>query len=332
MKNPTLRPAEASDRAGILELFQTVFGKERTADEWDWLFQQGPVGPADLIIAVDGETIIAHAATIRRAAHVEGTASIFGQSVDAMTHPDWQKRGLNQRLNEALRPIHEAAGIEWVYGFSNEVSTRIVMERQGRRSLGPFPLLARPLRGGIGAIARLGRSPEPPAPHPADIPNDIDALAEDAQRWHAVGVRRDHDHLSWRYRRPGGCYHAVSLREGEELVGFGVLAIRNQGPLRAAFVAEALVGEDTPERWKRLTRALLERARGLRCDVMVALGCEGSRVRGAWTRAGLKGVPEWLQPERVAFSIRPAHAQTPATESVYDPSRWHLCWGEHDLV
>jgi predicted N-acetyltransferase YhbS len=332
MTNPTLRVADAEDRDRILHLFHHVFGKERTAMEWSWAFQEGPLGPADIVIALEGDTVVAHAATLRRAAQIQGETTIFGQSVDAMTHPDWQKQGLNQRLQETLSELHRAAGVEWVYGFSNELSTRLVTERQGRRSLGPFPLLARPLRTGFGALRRLGRSPGPPAIHPADIPRDIDSLSHAAAAWHSVGVLRDRAYLEWRYRRPGGSYHAITQRAAGELEGFGVLAIRNQGPLRAAFVAEAIVGEDSPESWNHLTESLLERARDLGCDAVVALGTPGSRTRSAWKSAGLYGVPEWIQPENVAFSIRPTPPESPLHPTVFDPASWHLCWGEHDLV
>ena len=332
MTHPTLRAAHPEDRDRILQLFQQVFGKERSAAEWSWAFLEGPVGPADIVIALEGDTVVAHAATLRRAAQIEGKTTLFGQSVDAMTHPDWQKQGLNQRLQETLGELHRAAGVDWVYGFSNEISTRLVTERQGRRSLGPFPLLARPLGAGFGALRRLGRSPETPVNHPANIPEDIDSLSHAAMAWHAVGVLRDRAYLEWRYRRPGGCYHAITQRAAGELQGFGVLAVRNQGPLRAAYVAEAIVREDSPHSWNQLTESLLERARHLRCDVIVALGTPGSRTRTAWRAAGLYGVPEWIQPENVAFSIRPTPSGSPLHSTVFDPASWHLCWGEHDLV
>ena len=146
-----------------------------------------------------------------------------------------------------------------------------------------------------------------------------------------MGVSRDVRYLDWRYRRPGGAYHAVELREGTELRGFGVLGLRVQARLLTAFVMESFVVDDDPTLWKELIRAMGQRARELGCEAICALAFPGMPERKAYTRRGFVPIPDRLSPEHIVFSLRTTGAEQAAI-GAWDSGVWRLSWGDTDLV
>lgn len=247
-----------------------------------------------------------------------------------MTHPDWRRRGLNRRLSEALFEAHRRDGVELVYGFSNRNSTHGALSYQARQQLGPFPLLARPL-----AVVRrpwrvAHRRPRLPPPAAVVPPHDIDALGPRLNGALRVSVLRDEAALAWRYGRPGGRYREVALRRGGQLQAWGVLGLRQQMGLRAAFVMEMLVADDAPADWTQLASALLDTARDWDCDAISALAFAEDPAREALRRAGLWVIDERFNPEDIVLSVR--RTEGAAIGEVFEARGWQIRWGEHDMV
>jgi GNAT superfamily N-acetyltransferase len=321
-----------ADWDAVNALFTRVFGGTRDPAYWTWMIKESPDALGVSVVAVDASSeVVGHAASISRGFHVGGVRSICGQSVDAMTHPDWQRQGINRALNELLVQRNVAASIPYLMGFSNENSTHTVLEHQGRKVVGKFPVLVRPLTVVRGMMHWARSSADSPTPRTAEIPEDVEGLWMSRGDGTRVGVARDHSYLQWRYRRPGGAYVPVELREGGELKGIGVLGLRIQARLMTAFVMDAFVQNDDRRLWKRLVRAMTRAARSLRCDAICALAFPRSPDRRAYTRAGFLPVPEKLNPEQIVFSLRTTGPDQGADDA-WDPAAWRLSWGDTDLV
>ncbi len=327
MTIPAIRPVVPEDETAINGLFKRVFGKNRSPELWHWLYQDSPAGPGHAVVAeVDGK-MVAHAGTISRTLQVDDAQVLCGQSIDAMTHPTWQRQGLNRAVNEALRELHIQHGVRVVYGFSNEESTHSVVHYQGRTPLTPFPLMVRPVRFRNLPLRLALQNTELPPARNAVVPDDIDLLA--AQISEPISVVRSAAYLKWRYSKPGGVYREVEVRQGGQLLGYGVLSLRLQMGLRVAFLAEALVAQEEPSHWKLLLDGCRQEAAESGCDMMVALAYPGTSNRTRLRKAGFVGVPKKLQPEKVVFSVKTVGSPLPG---LHEPQSWKLCWGEHDLV
>jgi GNAT superfamily N-acetyltransferase len=331
----TYREMTEEDLDAVDALFSRVVGHSRTREYWRWMLIESPEAEGFGFVAVispdDSPEVVGLAVSMTRAFLAGGRRTRCGQSVDAMTRPDWQRKGINRRLNEMLVERNVRESIPYLMGFSNENSTKTVLSYQGRKVVGKFPVLLRPL----SIVRALGRwilgPPSPPGARAAEIPDDAGALWDARGERMRMGSVRDLEYLRWRYRRPGGCYVPVELREEGRLEGFGLLGLRVQARLLTAFVMEAFVRGDDLATWKRLVRAMIREARVLGCDAICALAFPGMPERGAYSRAGLLPIPDWLNPEQIVFSLRTTGSE-PAAKEAWDPRVWRLSWGDTDLV
>ena len=324
----TIREATPEDAGAIASLFQRVFHERRTEEYLRWAFQESPAGPGHVVVAVAEGQVVAQAATITRQMVVAGRLTLCGQSVDAMTDPRWQRQGLNQRLSATLFDLHERDGVDYIYGFSNRNSTHTVLTHQGRVPLEPFPALVRPLRILRRPWRVVVRRDRPLDAGPCTVPDDAGPLWKAERRQIGVSVVRDVPYLRWRYRRPGGVYIPVELREAGRLRGFAILGLRTQMGMRTAFVMEALA---EPGARRQLLGAIVDAASSADCDAVSALSFPGATDRRAFLRAGFVPIPGALNPEDIVLSIRRGGGR--AFEApVLEPSAWRLSWGEHDVL
>jgi GNAT superfamily N-acetyltransferase len=324
MSDVHFRAFTREDAPKINALFHTVFDKKRSKELWEWLYLESPGGPGVAVVGCHDETIIAHGGLIKRPFQLGLKATYSGQSIDAMTHPDWQRKGLNKGLQEHLRPLVKKAGVELIYGFSNENSTPGILRYQERTPLSPFPLLVRALR--IPGVRDIN-SPLPPS-RQAHIPEDYRPF--DPPLEHRVGTLRSLEYLRWRYRKPGGIYREVVLREGGRLRGLGLLSIRKQGGMRVAFIGDFLAPREDPKTRKELLALMIEEAKSSGCVLMTGLAFPRSLDRPAYTRSLFLPVPKKLQMEDVVFSVRALHDGCASLS--HQPDAWNLSWGSHDLV
>src|SRR5262245_5142496 len=158
----TIRAYQPGDERALAALFERVFGRPIGEAHWRWKLKQLPSPVENVWLAVhDGAPIFQYAAIPTRYRLPEGEATAM-VSVDTMTAPEFQRRGLLSTIGRHAYEAWRAAGIPFVIGLPNE--------RWGSRAsaLGWQPLfslqwLVRPLRPeallarrmGLPALARL---------------------------------------------------------------------------------------------------------------------------------------------------------------------------------
>lgn len=319
-----VRKTTKEDEPNINKLFSKVFQKQRSPELWRWLYHDTPGGTGLGVIALDGHKFIAHAGLVRRPLWLGNQEVSGGQSIDAMTAPEYQRKGLNRKLQVHLGKGLKAEGMKVVYGFSNEHSTPGILKHQGRVAMGPFPLLAKWI-----SARNLVRGGGPlPAPRAAIIPDDYAPFEGPSETKVSAALTREY--LRWRYQKPEGIYREVVLRKAGALEGLGILSIRKQGGVRAAFICEILAPQYDQAIRKQVLKALVREARESGCAVVVGLAYPTALNRSVYSHCRFLPVPQLLQLERVAFSAR---AETKSDEPLlYHPGAWELTWGLHDLV
>ncbi len=323
-----IRPATVADSDRVEALFETVFDRTRPGGSFEWAFFDSPSPGLSVLAEVDGE-VVGHAGTISRAIEVDGVEMLLATSIDAMTHPDWRKRGVNRRLSDDLIARNQERGVAVYGGFSNENSTHTVVHNQGRRSLGAIPLLIRPLKLMSRPWRLLFGTPDPLESRAIHWPDDAAALCDELDSA-GIGTRRSFAYLQWRYRRPGGAYHLVEYRHGGQLAGLGVLGLRNKGGLGLGFVMEVLSRPGDGDGRDQVVAAICARATELGCDGLCAMAFRDGPARRSYTRRGFLPLSPKLVGEHIEFSVR-ALDETIAT-GLFDPARWRLSWGDTDLA
>lgn len=140
----TVRPFEPGDRPELLSLYETVFGRERSADWFRWKYEDNPY--ADhvpiLVAEVDGK-LVGCRAFFAQPMRVTGTERIAFQPCDTMVHPAYRRRGLFDRMNERAIERYADGEPTFCFNFPNE-NSRPGNLKHGWQEIGTFPVYYRP--------------------------------------------------------------------------------------------------------------------------------------------------------------------------------------------
>lgn len=152
----TVRPFEPGDRAGLLSLYEQVFGRDRSADWFRWKFEDNPyVDHVPIVVTEDDGDLVGCRAFFAQELRVDGTELTAFQPCDTMVHPAYRNGGLFSRMNEYA--IERYAGDDRppavCFNFPNENSKRGNL-KHGWREIGTFPAYYRP-QDPVGSVRAL---------------------------------------------------------------------------------------------------------------------------------------------------------------------------------
>jgi GNAT superfamily N-acetyltransferase len=140
-----LRPATASDAPALIDLFRACFGIHATPDYFMWKYYRNPAGDAIGFVADAGGRLAAFYGVIPEPWHVGGADATVYQSMDTMTHPDFQRRGLFARLAElTYEHIGQQAGPCNLVGIAGPTSLPGFTGKLGWSLIHEFDLLMVP--------------------------------------------------------------------------------------------------------------------------------------------------------------------------------------------
>ncbi|HRD65338.1 MAG TPA: GNAT family N-acetyltransferase [Candidatus Competibacter sp.] len=244
-----IRDYRPGDEQAIVGLFDQVFGKRLTENQWRWKYvADGSIPPLRLAFDASGR-LAGHAGAIPLRGWRRGRPLPFFQICDVMVHPD-ARGGLGDRnlFARLVRGLLGGVAERWpdafAYGFPGqrpyrlgertrvygEVERARVVHRPARRNL--LPLL------GVRAL------------------DWNDARLNGLWMRLAPGFRlaliRDGDYLRWRYAaNPFHAYRLLGLYWGTRLFGWAVVRSDHERLLIVDLLA--------PRRWLRLALAALDR-------------------------------------------------------------------------
>jgi len=330
-------------------LFGRVFGRAISEEHYRWNLKQPPTTVENVWLAVDGDAPIFHYAGIPTRFHLPGGEVLAMVSVDTMTAPEYQRRGLLSAVGRQVYDAWRTAGIAFVIGLPNE--------RWGSRAaaLGWEPLfdiqwLARPLRP-EAIIARRLRMPALARLAPVGAAWNVlwglrlrhdptvrvrpveRAGPEFDQLWRrcavdaAASVVRDSAWVNWRYLESPAINYRVLLAERDgQPAGYAAYRVEAHTAGTAGFVAELFVAQaDAPAR-RTLIAATLAALRTAGADNAVTLAVPGSPLERDLRGAGFLY-------SRGAFGVQivPLDPELPL-DVLRDPRSWNMAGGDFDVI
>ena len=157
----TIREATADDLAAIRDLYQAVWGYTRPSDYDQWRFFTPPDGICPIALAEDCGRLAGAYTLWPARLNIGGEIVLGAQSMDTMTHPDYQGRGLFTKLALACFEMAAARGFEVLYGFPNPLSYPGFVRRLNWDHTGDIVHWIRPLKlsghakipAGVGLLA-----------------------------------------------------------------------------------------------------------------------------------------------------------------------------------
>jgi hypothetical protein len=347
--NWIIRAFRSGDEPALTALFERVFGRAISEEHYRWKLRQPPTPVENVWLAVEGDTPIFHYAGIPTRFRLPGGEALAMVSVDTMTAPEFQRRGLLSAVGRTVYDTWRAAGVAFVLGLPNE--------RWGSRAgaLGWEPLfdlkwLARPLRpesilarrlrmpllarltpigAAWNALWRL-RQRRDPAVRVRPVER---AGAEFDQLWRrcgmdtAVSVVRDAAWVNWRYLdAPTFDYQVLLAERDGHPVGYTAYRVEAHAAGAAGFVAELFAAPaDGPAR-RMLIAETLVALHAAGADNAVVLAVPGSPLERDLRSAGFLH-------SRGAFGVQivPLDPELPL-DLLRDPQSWNLAGGDFDVI
>ena len=245
-------------RAEVFDVLNRVRGYDVDEAEFDWWFEQNPVGPRIIALAEDDENgrIVGVLGASTYRTMVRGAETLATLPLWAVTDPDYRGRGIFQQLNGEVERAAREAGATIELGFTNRMAGPIYIAKLGWLDVHRLRVWARPLlpmpgrRSGcvhnLNSVAKMDN-------FVADQENSYQAVMS-RLRNHFV---RDTAYLNWRYADAPRPYTGIRSRNGYAVVGRKELKGND-----VAYVADLVAPTFRETRW--LLRRAIRAARGAR--------------------------------------------------------------------
>ncbi len=344
------RPYRDGDEEGINDLFNRVFGKNRTIEQWRWKYIENPaVGdPSQWIMLLDrGGEIVGHYASMPVDMICGGEVVKACQPVDTMIDPG-AKVGIKM-LRDMFREGVALAAQEarFGFGFPNEVAYKVGKKLLGYKDLGRMEQFWRRLSLKGAVKRRMPRLPgslvnsahrlskafysatlstgghtieEAGGFGEATLPA-LDRLWDEVKETLRISAIRNGRYLHWRYSDRG--YIILTARDGEDVTGYVVLKMSDSGEEKVGFVIDFLSKEETAEfLLKSALRYFVERdAEFCLCAVV-----PGSPMAPYLEEAGFEG-GKGFDSFPIVYVGRSSEEENDFQMNL---SNWHLTYGDTD--
>ncbi len=343
-----IRPYQPGDEADLVDLFRRVFGRSITTAHWQWKLKQLPSPVENVWLAVHAAKPIFQYAGIPLRYRVLTGERIGMVSVDTMTAPEFQRRGLLTQVGHQAYDSWQAAGVPFVIGLPNQ--------RWGSRAnalgwidLFPLQWLVRPLRPEALLARRLKMHPlthltliasawnrawTRRLQHDTSIKirSVTQAGPEFDQLWCLleddvpISLVRDSAWVNWRYlNAPAFDYHVALAERSGHPTGYVVYRWDADLDRRVGVIAEVLAPRSEARTRDELIRAALIALQTAGAELVVALAVPGTALWQTFRRAGF-----W---PRAQFGVQlvPLDPQLPI-EQLRDPHQWNLSGGDFDVI
>lgn len=345
------------DEEEINNVYNEVFGGERSLEEWRWKFRNHPFPELTMISKLVQEgRIIGHIGSLPDQFKIGDQLVFGGQIIDYVIHPSFQlgKRTthINHELNTRMKDGFVDRDIAFGYGFPNSLSYPLAMKYlKGAEDVVEVPIWRRWLRPPLlsGASAEEGRSAFlrslyarcrwrlremtlrrrhasnadlvfAPLLSPDQRLDDL--WMECSKQMGNAGVR-DRKRLSWRFfDKPGKAYTFWLLQDKGVPVAYAVTSIK-AGYLRTGYIIDILFRPDGRILESLLKRVIQQMALD-KIDVVECLAVGNSPLSGSLKRHGFEPEPQALK--MIAWIL------TPRVDRSYffNSSHWYITYADLD--
>jgi hypothetical protein len=139
-----------SEKNGVVALFNAVFEKDRTLEQFHNQFLNNPLGYSFHAMMVDGEKIVGSDSYIPSYYVVKGERRLFANSVDTMVDKPYRDFFYLRDMILAARGYMRREGVVFVYGFPNDRSYPVYIKSKLMRDIGSLITYCLPYRiGGV---------------------------------------------------------------------------------------------------------------------------------------------------------------------------------------
>lgn len=301
-------------------LFEACFGQAVGQRYFEWKFLRNPAGTVLAYKASHRDRIVAFYGVIPEPWKANGVAVGAWQSMDTMTHPDYQRRRLFVTLATQTYALLEATDPNFLLvGLPGPMSYSGLVDRLGWRDAGRYPAMFGP-----AVIVRALGKRVPPRVRVRRVLETLPELSNFLRsRTNTLALDTDFtpEFFQWRvFDTPTKRFFAFSVEERDEVVGLCVAWVDPAGWTIPFFLDFA-----NPDNYARLTpfvlREVLAATRGSKIYAWQPRGPErqaGYRAAGLRVNPTGRGPMTYSQPLTVLSPTWSFHGIDVVNPDAYD--------------
>lgn len=127
--NILYREYQDGDEKAIVDLFNNVFKRTFTVDDWHLAFRENPVQRLDIILAFCGDRLVGQSASIPLTYRCKGALVQATRTQNVMVHPDYQGRGIFTQTLKKLTDYIYRQKVDLVVTFPNNNSLPVFIKK-----------------------------------------------------------------------------------------------------------------------------------------------------------------------------------------------------------
>lgn len=342
-----VRPFRAGDECALVALFERVFGRAISEEQWRWKLKRRFCPAENVWLAIEGERIVFQYAGMPMRVKIDDQIVDAVVSVDTMVAPENQKQRLVTQIAPFTYETWREGGIEFVFGTPNErwgsmlaklgFETLFPLERLVR-PIRPEALLARRLRFPFLSRLPVGRIPaafwnrklqrgEITTREVSSAGAEFDRLWENVSRSYPFAVVRDRSFVSWRFfEAPLNPCRLLLAERGGEPAGYAAFRIHEADGRKDGTLAEIFVAKDDTAAAAALLLDLLAILHASGVEKLLTLAVPGHFLHRFFRSSGfLAGRGRW------SVVLSPFRPELPM-ERLKNAESWFYAGGDTDNV
>lgn len=345
-----VRKYKEDDEKGIVELMGLCFGRtdyDYWMKHWVWEYKENPLGKHIWIAERNGQ-VVAHSAWIPVNLKVGKKVFKSGIGADAMTHPNYRRKGLQWKIIAIAQNELVKASIYFSYFFPGEAFHK--HRRDGQYSVCKIPVmikffdtneiikklihcgfLARVisvfLNRIIGVFFRSKKksiSEDLKITRVAQFDDRIDEFWKYVSNYFGIIVVRNKEYLNWRYfKRPNSNFNILLAEDDDKILGYIVFSSHD----KKGFFVDLLVYPNRLDVIQSLVSMAVEQ---LREEKVHRIICQIPKINPYYKVLRANGFIPFSGKYPFAVSIySPSNIPT---EFIKNPKNWYITMGDTDGI
>jgi len=343
-----VRRYREGDEKQILALYETVHGRVKSEARWRWQVVNRPFGGQHIWVAEANERIISYTSAMGSLVKVDNRHVDAATGGDAMTHPNYQRRGAWEEVLRSELEELRSHGTAFMYAHLQnrrsypgvlKVGFELACELPELRKVCNWEkVLERRVKLGpaskiVGKV--LPRIEHNGIAHP-DLPEvkvervshfnaNVDELCKRAANLARVMVVRDSKYLNWRYfERPEYEYAVYTAERSGEALGYIVLRHETEELVRGYILDLLTLTEEEDVATLLFSRAM-EHFEHEKVDTIHCWMVEHVPYYDMLRKAGFTRARREVQSVLVVAPL-----EEDLRAAVTDPQSWYFCMGDQE--
>jgi hypothetical protein len=343
-----IRPYQAGDETGLVELFHRAYGRPTTVEHWRWKLRGQASSVENVWLALSEDKPVFQYAGIPTRFQLSQSPTTVMVSVDTMTAPEFRRRGLLTQVAGRVYAGWRENGVSFVIGLPNQQwgSRPAAL---GIQTLFPLRWLVRPLRPEAiiarklhipflkyatiptllwnrALSRRVRRHPQfqtEPMRNPSEA---FDQLWERCKTDWMFSTIRDRKWVDWRFlASPATAYDLTVAWCAGKPAGYSAHTLVKSEQSTVAHLVDLFAARTDYAARDTLLCELLEKLRTTEADALFTLAVPGTPYFQWLQRAGFF--------PRHAFSVQVmALSDQLPTNQMCDPNNWNLTGADFDVI